>query len=430
LKNIQAIILLLSANFISGVAQGISMIAIPWHFANVIEEGELFGKLFGFLTVISIFWTLYSGTLIDRFDRKKIFLIINAIGAIVLLSIAFHGFYYGSLSTFLVGLVFSATFMIFNIHFPNLYSFAQEISAPKDYGKITSYLEIQHQTGIAIAGGIAALLLVGFSSSQIPFLSETFGLKFAVPKLELHQIFLIDGITYILAFVLIMFIRYTSISNRSIEKGNSYERFVSGLKFLKKHPMLFLFGCVSFSIFISVLVTGFYLMPLYIDNHLNAGVSVYAIFEISFAVGAIFAGFFIRYIVKGLRPPMVVIILSLIGSAVYFISVFNTYLPLFYLMFFIIGLSNAGARIMRATYIFNHVPNEVIGRASSVFAQYHILFRIIFLFGFAVSFFTIERNVVITFAILSGFMFLSGMTLLVYFRKIVRESTTNELVSE
>ena len=34
---------------------------------------------------------------------------------------------------------FGTTMFHYNIHYPNLYAFGQEISEPKDYGKLNSY---------------------------------------------------------------------------------------------------------------------------------------------------------------------------------------------------------------------------------------------------------------------------------------------------
>ena len=87
MKNFQAIVLLFLANTISGVAQGISMIAIPWHFS---QNGDMtrFGVVYGISSLISLFWVPYSGTLVDRFNRKHIFLVITGISGAVVLGVA------------------------------------------------------------------------------------------------------------------------------------------------------------------------------------------------------------------------------------------------------------------------------------------------------------------------------------------------------
>lgn len=158
MKNFQAIVLLFLANTISGVAQGISMIAIPWHFSQN-EDMTRFGVVYGISSLISLFWVPYSGTLVDRFNRKHIFLVITGISGAVVLGVASWGINQGTLSWWLIASVFLVTFSIYNIHFPNLYAFMQEITERKYYGKISSYLEVFNQLAAALAGAFAALLL-------------------------------------------------------------------------------------------------------------------------------------------------------------------------------------------------------------------------------------------------------------------------------
>ncbi len=90
-QNRSAIALLLGANAISGFAQGISMIAIPWYFAHVLNEEVFFGRSIAILTIITLFWSLLAGTIIDRYSRKLIFVVLNSVGFILLLSIALFG---------------------------------------------------------------------------------------------------------------------------------------------------------------------------------------------------------------------------------------------------------------------------------------------------------------------------------------------------
>lgn len=161
MKNSRAIWLLLLANSISGVAQGISMLAIPWYFTGVIKSEGLFGKIFFVVTAISLLWGVYAGTLIDRYNRKHLFLWMNTAGFTMLAGVTLWGFTHGQLGWLPVAMVFGTTVFIYNIHFPNLYAFAQEITPRADYGRVTSLLEIQGQLTFATAGAFAAILLKG-----------------------------------------------------------------------------------------------------------------------------------------------------------------------------------------------------------------------------------------------------------------------------
>jgi MFS family permease len=148
MKNKKAIILLFIANTITGFAQGITIIAIPWYITSSSGLGlqNEWIKVFLGITICILGWILYAGTLIDKYNRKKIFLINSIVECIMLLSIALIGFYLGHLPAYLAIIAFAGIFFSFVVHYPNLYAFAQEITEPKYYHKITSWIEIQGQT--------------------------------------------------------------------------------------------------------------------------------------------------------------------------------------------------------------------------------------------------------------------------------------------
>ncbi|HHH50269.1 MAG TPA: MFS transporter, partial [Saprospiraceae bacterium] len=207
MKNLKTILLLFFANSISGVAQGISLIAIPWYFAQA-NDMQSFGIIYIIVTIISLFWVPYGGTLIDKYNRKHIFLWLTAVCGIIILSVAGYGYYLGTLPTYLVATVFIVTFLNFNIHYPNLYAFLQEITDKEHYGNITSYVEIQGQTTSMLAGAFAAMLLEGTQNGHLIVFGFNINLGFDIHRWSIHEIFLMDGITYFISFITIMSIRY------------------------------------------------------------------------------------------------------------------------------------------------------------------------------------------------------------------------------
>ncbi len=109
MKNFRAIALLFTANTISGIAQGISMIAIPWHFSKT-EDMTRFGIVYGISTIISLFWVPYSGTLVDKYNRKHIFQAITGISGLFTLCMGIYGLWSGFLDWWMIALVFLFTF--------------------------------------------------------------------------------------------------------------------------------------------------------------------------------------------------------------------------------------------------------------------------------------------------------------------------------
>jgi len=375
MKNLRALVLLFLANAISGVAQGMSMIAIPWYFTKN-EDTSLFGIIYAVITFISFFWGPLGGTFVDKYNRKHIFLALTTISGSVLLLIAAYGFYLGYLPWPLVALAFLTTFMNYNVHYPNLYAFVQEISEVKYYGRITSIIEIQGQLASMLAGAGAAILLEGTKGNVLDLMGFDINLGFQIKPWTIYEIFLLDGITYIFGFIIIILIKYKPLVKRKIETGSVMSRLNIGIQYLKKNPYITLFGIASYCIFATILVFAFYLSAKYVDVQLQEDGSVFANSEIYYALGAILAGVAIRKIFKKLSAVISISILTLSTAILYFTLSFSNSIIIFYLMSLVLGITNAGTRIIRTTFLFNHIPNQVYGRASSIFFLSNVTMRI------------------------------------------------------
>jgi MFS family permease len=83
----------------------------------------------------------------------------------------------------------------------------------------------------------------------------------------------------------------------------------------------------------------------------------------------------------------------------------------FYLFSVLIGFSNAGTRITRVTFLFNHIPNNIIGRANSIFYTYNISSRGILITLFAMPFFSASNNIVWSYVICGAFILVSMVPL-------------------
>lgn len=419
MKNKKALYLLLSANAVSGVAQGISMLAIPWYFADVLNKSSEFGVIYAIVTFLTLFWGLYVGTLIDKYSRKNIFLILSLVGCCFIGSISFYGFYSGGLSAIGVGAVFCYTMFVYNIHYPTLYAFGQEITEKRDYRKINSLIEVQGQSTSIIAGAFAAVLITGISSESLTKVGlEKFNFL-VFDAWKMHEIFLLDALTYLIAFLLISAIKYEPIFEKIIEKGSILTRLKTGVVYLKEHVLLFQFGLGSFSIFVIVLIHIHQLVPIYISNHLHETASIYATAEILQGLGALLAGLFIHKIFSNTTTVKAVIILMLTVFIVLELLVFTKSAFVLIGSCFLLGIANSGTRILRITYLFNHIPNHLIGRTGSVFQSINIFLRFVFIGLFSLTFFNTGNNIIWSYCIGGFFVLISLFPLLIYYKKLV-----------
>jgi len=419
MKNFSAIVLLFVANTISGIAQGISMIAIPWYFA---EKGMMLAFVQAYLLTnfLILFWAPYCGTLIDKYNRKHLFLILNAVVGIIILSIAIMGWMQGKLEWYWVVSVFTLTFITYNLHYPNLYAFVQEISEKKYYGSITSYIEIQGQLSSMLAGAGATILLTGVSSEGLQLLGYTMRLPFTLEPWKIHEIFLLDGATYLISFLVILMIRFVPLKERVTQNIGLRAQFKIGIDYLRENTALLVFGIASYFVFVSILMEGFFIGAAYVKDHLQADGSIYAFSEVFYAVGAVFTGLTIRFIFKKTSMPLGIIILTAIAALIFFGLYATKSIAVLFVALFFIGVANAGVRILRTTFLFQKVPNEVFGRTASIFALSNVTFRIILLSIFLIPIFHEENNIIYAFLVLSIFLAVAVLVLWKNYPKIMK----------
>jgi DHA3 family macrolide efflux protein-like MFS transporter len=401
MKNLRAIALLFTANTISGIAQGISMIAIPWHFSKT-EDMTRFGIVYGISTIISLFWVPYSGTLVDKYNRKHIFQAITIVSGLFTLGMGIFGTLSGTLDWWMIALVFLFTFFNYNIHYPNLYAFMQEITEKKYYGKISSYLEVFGQLASALAGATAALLLSGMEKGQSDFLGLPLSSPIQIDAWPIHKIFLMDGITYVFAFILISMIQFTPLTVRPKEVMKLKERLQSGWNWLMDHKRVLQFGIASYLLFGTVMLVSFYLCASYVSLHLKLEGDIYATAEMFYSVGALLSGLFIRYIFRNRETARNIAILTFITGAFYCSLHFFQSVSLLFVSMLFLGISNAGVRILRVGFLFENIPNQYYGRVNAVFFLSNLLIRSFFIGIFALPFFLKEENFSFTYLIMAA----------------------------
>lgn len=417
MQNIVAIRLLFTANIVSGIAQGITMLAIPWYFIDILDMSSFYGLLYATITICSLFWSLYSGTLIDRYPRKNLFMSITMAGFVFLIFAGWYGNYTGYTSNWIVAGVFAFTMFNYQVHYPSLYAFGQEITKQENYAKFNSYLEIQGQVSNVLAGGLGAILLSGINKDSFSFMGK-FGGVIEFNPWTMEEVFLMDGCTYLIAFLLISAIRYTPIANRNIDTSSIKNRIKQGVNFLKENKLIFYFGNASYSVFVFLLLCVHLLFPMYVDNHLNEQAGLFSTAYMLYALGALSAGIWTRKVIKDGSYLQGIIALMLFCGVSSIIIATTKSLWLFLVYALVMGLTNAGVRILRVTFLFQHVSNDLIGRVSSVFHMINILLRFLFISLFSIAYFNKGNNVVYAYFIFALFVLVSALPIWLYRKKL------------
>jgi len=409
-NNNHRLLLLFLSHIISGVSSGISMIAIPWYFTNTLDLNSTFSLIFGIVTFLGLFWGLYSGTIIDRYNRKMILEKLNFYTGLVIFLFSTCIIYFNStnIAIILIALVFSSKCFYYIIYYPTLYAFAQEISQKENYVKINSYIEIVGQSTTVAAGGLAAILLSGLEWGFIN-----------IKPMPIEEILIIDSITYLIGAFIISNIKFSSPTIKK-QSNSVLKRLEVGIKFLKKNPLILIYGVCSHIIFAFILTEMFTLLPLLIQNFYQKGAYVFAITDVCYASGALISGFFVYKWLMCIDKIRLTIILIILTAFSILLMISNTSLVSLFLISIFLGLSNSGVRILRNSFLFDNVPNKKIGRVISIFVSINTIIRMILIFIFSIYFFSENKNVIFGYIICSIILLIFCGPIIYYYKKLKR----------
>lgn len=416
IKNINSrLLLLFLSHIISGISSGVSMIIIPWHFTNTLNLNSTFSFVFGIVTFLGLFWGLYFGPIIDRYNRKLILEKLNFYTGLIIFLLSIFIIYFNSnnISVILIALVFASTCFYYIIYYPTLYAFSQEISRKENYIKINSYIEIVGQSTTVAAGGLAAIL---YSGLEWGFIN--------IKPVAIENILMIDSMTYLFGAFIISNIKLSSYKINAKSKS-ILKRLEVGLKFLKKNPLILIYGVCSHIIFAFILTSLFTLLPLLINNFFGLadeeGGYVFAITDVCYACGALISGFFIDKWLAYVNKIRLTIILIILTSLSIIIMISNTSLASLFLISIFLGLSNSGVRILRNSFIFDNVPNKKIGRVISIFVSINTIIRMVMIFIFSIYFFSENKNVMFAYIICSLILLIFCGPIIYYYNKLKRD---------
>jgi MFS family permease len=350
---------LLVANTLGSIGSGITIFSVPWLLVHEPNGNAAFRWATIATTVVLFAIMPYYGAWVDRHSRKAALLTSEAWGFFAAGTMAVLGFVLGGFSTTQLMVIYFCGMSYYSLHYPAKFAFVQQIFDRSQYQSLMGLLEIQGQTAMMIAGGLGGWL---------------------VEHVPLWTILAFDAATYLASFAIQSTIPYEATHLQSPAGTTSAAPRVSvwgsvaeGWRWLRDQPRLTVFLTCSLMPFIAVMV-GNYLFPIYVAQTLQAGAGWFAGGEITFAFGAILAGFILPRLIAQHSAATTIpgtILVFLLGL----VLIVALPHPLVYLTAAILcGFGNAGCRVARSALMLNLVPNAVMGRVG-VF--YNVLDRVL-----------------------------------------------------
>ena len=249
------LVLLFSANFVSMIGSGMNTAAVTWYLLQTTHSEELLGILVVAQAIPSLLLMPFSGVVIDREDRRRLVMLLDAGRGLLILLVAIlclRGVVQ-IWQLFAMGILVSTGFWMF---WPTITALLQELTPEAQFAESNAMLLSGFQAGWLVAGSI-----VGF----------------VYAKIGIGGILLFDASTYAFSFACYWGVRkgrhtvtHTSVHIDKHPLARFWHEMQDGFHFVRQNVSLALIGA-TWSLFVAaMMVSGVLTAPLS-DRILHAG---------------------------------------------------------------------------------------------------------------------------------------------------------------
>src|ERR1700724_2685238 len=270
-----------AANVISMLGSGMNSAAVAWTILQRTHSEMALGTFAVLQTLPAMLMLPFTGVIIDREDRRRLVMMLDAARALIILAVSILAFAGKARvwELYLMNTLVAAGFWMF---WPTITALIQELTPGEEFVHANTFLLAGIQGGWLIAGSI-----VGFVYNHI----------------GLGVVLLIDFSTYVVSFLCYFAVRKgrqvvprpAELHADLVAAETAFERFVremrEGIDFLRGHRPVVMLG-VSWALFLGAMLTGVVVTAPLSDNVFHAGAVGYGWLNAGWGVGAFFSALY------------------------------------------------------------------------------------------------------------------------------------------
>jgi MFS family permease len=345
--------LIFIANLVSMIGSGMNTAAVTWFILQATHSEMSLSGLVVIQTIPGLLMLPFTGVIIDREDRRRLIMLLDALRGALIFSVAVLAFRnrVQIWHLYAMGAAVAAGFWMF---WPTITALIQELSPESEFVGANTLLVAGVQGGWMVAGAI-----VGFVYEHI----------------HLGGVLALDAATYVVSFACYFAVRKGKVTVKprttpSHVGEDAWSRYVhelrEGIHYLRHKKDVVLLG-ISWAIFIAGMLTqGVTTAPLS-DRILHAGAQGYGWLNAGWAVGAftstLYASMFIRRL-HGRRSVVCAMTLLALGLM---LAPFSKVVPLAVLCYAAMGSGRGVAGIAISSRMMEMVPKHFMGRVQNTF---------------------------------------------------------------
>jgi MFS family permease len=345
-----------AANVISMLGSGMNSAAVAWYVLKATHSEMALGMFAVLQTIPAMLMLPFTGVIIDREDRRRLVMWLDAVRAVIIVTVAILAFRHRVQvwQLYLMNTLVAAGFWMF---WPTITALIQELTPEGEFVQSNTFLLAGVQGGWLIAGAI-----VGFMYDHI----------------GLGGVLLIDVSTYVVSFCCYFAVRKgrhvvlrpQELRADILAAENQLERFWlemrEGLHFLRDHRSVVLLG-ISWALFLGAMITGVVVNPSLSERVFHAGAKGYGWLNAGWGTGAFFSALYAPPVIAQLGGRRAVAFSMALLAVCVTCAPISQFLFLAIAVYFIMGSARGVGGVAMNTSLMEMVPQHLMGRVQNAF---------------------------------------------------------------
>src|SRR5216684_2787150 len=352
----RALRLVFTANVISMIGSGLNAAGVTWYILQATHSEMALGTMLMLQTIPALLMLPFTGVIIDREDRRRLVMVLDAARGLVVLTVAVLALRGMAKlwEVYLMSILVAAGFWMF---WPTMNALIQELSPESELANSNSFILAGVQGGWLIAGSI-----VGFVYNHI----------------GLGGVLLIDFATYVASFLCYFAVRKgrhvvprpAELRADIIAVESGFERFWrelrEGIHFLRDHRSVVLLG-ISWALFLAAMLTAGVVTAPLSDRIFHAGAVGYGWLNAGWGVGAFLSALYAPQVIGRLGARRAIAISMALLAVCMASAPISHWLAIAVLLYGLMGSSRGISGVAMNTGLMEQVPSHFMGRVQNTF---------------------------------------------------------------
>lgn len=345
-----------AANLISMVGSGMNSAAVAWYILKATHSEMALGTFAVLQTLPAMLMLPFTGVVIDREDRRRLVMLLDAIRALIIVTVAVLAFQHRVQvwQLYLMNTLVAAGFWMF---WPTITALIQELTPEGEFVQSNTFLLAGVQGGFLIAGAI-----VGFIYDHI----------------GLGGVLILDVSTYVVSFLCYfavrkgrhIVIRPQELRADLVAAESQLERFWremrEGLHFLRDHRAVVFLG-ISWALFLGAMITGVVVTPSLSDRVFHAGATGYGWLNAGWGSGAFVSTLYAPQLIALLGGRRTIAFsMAALAVCVAFAPISGVFV-LAIATYFMMGSARGVGGVAMNAGLMEMVPKHLMGRVQNAF---------------------------------------------------------------